>query len=97
MVSLIGACEIADFAFTQPFVSGVPPSAAATDEQVRTEKAHRKHTNCSTVDNQIRAESWVHPLGGLRRLAVYPRHDPASLHVSGDCCDQLTSEHTSFV
>ena len=29
------------------------------------------------VDIQVRAESWVHPLGGLRRIAMDSRQDPA--------------------
>ena len=62
-------------------------------------KAHR-NKNCSIDDSQGRPESWVHTLGGLRRLAVDPRQDPASLHLwtsSGGCRDRLSSGHTPYV
>ena len=80
-------------------VSSVPPSDAVTDKRARTAKA-QKLKSCWIVDTQVRAESWVLPLGGLRRVAVDPRQDPASLHFwtsSGGCRDQLTSGHTPSV
>ena len=80
-------------------VSSVPPSDAVTDKRARTAKA-QKLKSCWIVDTQVRAESWVLPLGGLRRVAVDPRQDPASLHFwtsSGGCRDQLTSGQTPSV